>query len=92
MYCEAKQRDSEYGGRLEAGQNARKSILDKVPAIPFSINQSYNAEEEENAAAERQKRKDTVTKSFNTRLVRRADRRHRRDETAHLMYLKRQVS
>jgi hypothetical protein len=92
MYCDAKKRDLEYGGRLEVGQDARKSILDMVPAIPYSINPSLNAEEEEKAAFERQKRKDAVTKNFNTRLQRRSERRHRRDETTHLMHLKRQVS
>lgn len=79
----------EYAGRTKEGEK-KKSILDRIPAVPYSINPSFNAENEEQVAHEKQKRKELAVNKFNARMQRRVDRRHRRDETAHLMHLKRQ--
>ena len=44
MYESAKGRDLEYSGRQEVGKTQRKkTVLDMVPAVPYSISTSYNA-------------------------------------------------
>lgn len=58
-----------------------------IPPIPYSLAPSLNADIEEKNAKEKQKRKDKVIKSFNSRMQNRFNRRHRRNVTKHLMHL-----
>ncbi len=62
-----------------------------IPPIPYSLAPSMNASTEEQNAKEKQKRKDKVIKSFNSRMQNRFNRRHRRNVTKHLMHLTLQV-
>jgi hypothetical protein len=88
MYCDAKKRESEYAGRPHLGQTEKKDIRDAIPKVPFSINPSENAHNEEYLAHQAFDRKQKVVESFNSKLRAKVERRQQRKEKRYLMDLK----
>ena len=43
MYCDANHKQSEYAGRPTVGEKPKRSAIDSIPAVPYSINPTVNA-------------------------------------------------
>lgn len=63
-------------------------MREAIPQIPFSINQTQNAEQEERLAHQKFERKQRAVDSFNSKLRTKVERREQRNEKRYLMDLK----
>lgn len=47
MYCDANHKQSEYAGRPTVGEKPKRSAVDAIPGVPFSLNPTANAKKVE---------------------------------------------
>lgn len=47
MYCDAKHKLSEYAGRPTVGEKPKRSAVDQIPCVPYSLQPTINAKEVE---------------------------------------------
>jgi len=68
-YESAKTRELEYKGRPSIGDSHKRSMVELIPPVPFSINQSYNADREKQDAENKENKRQAKNEKFKANAV-----------------------